>query len=64
MIINHTKRPVKFYEKGNVNERVLQPNERMLYTWQNPTGDRLIWWSDGDKSVENDLRRDGLNQME
>lgn len=36
----------------------------MLYTWENPAGERLIWWSDGDKSVENDLRRDGLNQME
>lgn len=62
-IINHTRRPVSFYEKGNVNERILKSNEEMLYTWQNPAGDRLIWWQDGDKTIENDLRRDGLGEM-
>lgn len=63
MIINHTDRLVRFFEKGNVNERQVKPSEKMLYTWQNPAGDRLIIWNDGEKTVENDLRRDGINQI-
>lgn len=40
--------------------RTLNPSEKMLYTWADPAGDRLILWNDGDKHVENDLRRDGI----
>lgn len=40
--------------------RTLNPLEKMLYTWADPAGDRIILWSDGDKHVENDLRRDGV----
>lgn len=54
---------MKFWEKGNVNERVLQPFEKMLYTWQDPAGDRLILWDDGDETIENDLRRDGIKPI-
>lgn len=32
----------------------------MLYTWADPAGDRMILWNDGDKQIENDLRRDGV----
>lgn len=63
LIINHTDQLVKFCEKGNVNERVLQPYEKMLYTWQDPAGDRLILWDDGDETIENDLRRDGIKPI-
>lgn len=63
LIINHTDQLVKFWEKGNVNERVLQPYEKMLYTWQDPAGDRLILWDDGDETIENDLRRDGIKPI-
>lgn len=63
LIINHTSKPISFWEKGNVNERLLQPYEKMLYTWADPAGDRLILWDDGEKPVENDLRRDGINQL-
>lgn len=54
---------LKFWEKGNVNERVLQPFEKMLYTWQDPAGDRIILWDDGDDTIENDLRRDGIQRI-
>lgn len=63
LIINHTNQAVQFWEKGNVNERILKPFERMLYTWQDPAGDRLILWNDGDDAVENDLRRDGIKPI-
>lgn len=63
MVINHTNQVVKFWEKGNVNERILRPLEKMLYTWQDPAGDRVILWDDGDDTVENDLRRDGIKPI-
>ena len=44
--------------------RVLRPKQKMLYTWLNPAGDRAIVWNNGPKeTVENDLRRDGINQI-
>ncbi len=30
----------------------------MLYTWADPAGDRIVMWKEGDKQVENYLRRD------
>lgn len=35
----------------------------MLYTWADPAGPRCILWDEGDKHIENDLRRDGINQL-
>lgn len=63
LIINHTDQNVTFWEKGNVNERILRPFEQMLYTWQDPAGDRLILWDDGHETIENDLRRDGIKPI-
>lgn len=63
LLINHTKQLVRFWEKGNVNERQLKPLERMLYTWEDPAGDRVILWDHGEKHVENDLRRDGIDEF-
>lgn len=58
LIINHTNEMIKFWEKGNINEMRLQPFDHMLYTWQDPAGDRVILWDDGDDTIENELRRD------
>lgn len=60
LIINNTNQRISFWEKGNVNERSLNPSEKVLYTWSDPAGDRILLWNDGDKHVENDLRRDGV----
>lgn len=64
LIINHTDRLVKFWENGNEQDRQLKPMEKMLYTWENPAGDRVILWDENGKTVENDLRRDGINQVQ
>ncbi|GAB0096265.1 Vacuolar protein sorting-associated protein 13 [Sergentomyia squamirostris] len=64
MIINHTDEVMSFWEKGNVNERMLKPNEKMLYTWADPAGDRIIYWNNGVKEkIENDLQRDGVGSF-
>lgn len=63
LIINHTNETVKFWEKGNVNERCLEPFKQMLYTWQDPAGDRIVLWGEGDDTIENDLRRDGIKPI-
>lgn len=63
LVINHTDQAVRFWEKGNVNERILKPYEKMLYTWQDPAGERkILWTGDDDEAVENDLRRDGIGK--
>lgn len=46
-----------------MNERRLQSFEQMLYTWQDPAGDRVILWDEGDDTIENDLRRDGIKPI-
>ncbi|XP_037905174.1 vacuolar protein sorting-associated protein 13 isoform X4 [Hermetia illucens] len=61
LIINHTNHEVSFWEKGNVNKRILKPKQKMLYTWSDPAGDRVILWDSGKDNVENDLRRDGVD---
>lgn len=63
LIINHTNHPISFWEKGNVNERQLKSYETMLYTWADPAGPRVILWDKDDKQVENDLRRDGSDEL-
>lgn len=64
MIINHTAEQITFYEKGNVNARVLEPFQKMFYTWVDPAGERKITWNNsGKNSIENDLRRDGVDEF-
>lgn len=64
LIINCTDENITFWEKGNVNGRVLSPQKMMYYTWVDPAGERRISWKNAGKgSVENDLRRDGVDQF-
>ncbi|XP_055701182.1 intermembrane lipid transfer protein Vps13 isoform X2 [Phlebotomus papatasi] len=64
LIINHTDSSMSFWERGNVNERILKPNEKMMYTWADPAGDRVIYWNNGPKEkIENDLQRDGVGSF-
>lgn len=64
LIINHTEEQITFWEKGNVNARVLQPFQKMFYTWIDPAGERKITWNNSGKSnIENDLRRDGVDEF-
>jgi vacuolar protein sorting-associated protein 13A/C len=62
LIMNFTDELITFWEKGNVNGRVLKPQQMMYYTWVDPAGDRVITWKNvGKNNVENDLRRDGVD---
>lgn len=62
--MNHTDEFITFWEKGNVNGRVLKPHEMIYYTWNDPAGERKITWKNMNRpNAENDLRRDGVDQF-
>lgn len=64
LILNCTEETICFWEKGNVNSRVVKPQQMMYYTWVDPAGERIITWKNvGKNNVENDLRRDGVDQF-
>lgn len=64
LIMNHTDESITFWEKGNVNGRVLKPQQMIYYTWQDPAGERKITWHNMNRTnIENDLRRDGVDQF-
>jgi vacuolar protein sorting-associated protein 13A/C len=63
LIINHTTKDITFWEKGNINARLLRPNEMMLYAWINPVGEKQLTWNNGRNKIENDLRKDGLEKF-
>ncbi|TMW41535.1 hypothetical protein DOY81_013386, partial [Sarcophaga bullata] len=58
LLINHTNTPVFYVEKGVDNKMVLQPQQKVLYTWSNPAGERILVF--GENALESDLRRDGI----
>jgi vacuolar protein sorting-associated protein 13A/C len=64
LIINCTDESITFWEKGNVNGRLLRPQQLTYYTWVDPAGERIITWKNvGKNNVENDLRRDGVDEF-
>lgn len=64
LIMNCTEESITFWEKGNVNGRVLMPMQMIYYTWVDPAGERIITWKNvGKNNIENDLRRDGVDQF-
>ncbi|EAT37516.1 AAEL010508-PA [Aedes aegypti] len=65
MLINHTVEEFAFKEKGDVNGKILMPNQMVLHTWVNPAGERKIVWDSGSKlvSIDNDLRRDDISEF-
>lgn len=63
LIVNEMAVPMTYWEKGNVNKRVLMPKSKILYTWADPCGERTLCWNNGKNVAENDLRRDGIDQF-
>lgn len=64
LIINHTKYDMTLWEKESVNMKKLTAKHRMLHTWENPTGPRLLLWeTEKKKELEDDLRKDGLGEF-
>ncbi|XP_055373962.1 intermembrane lipid transfer protein Vps13 [Condylostylus longicornis] len=63
LLINHTNSSIIYWEKKDVNRSSLDPNEKVLLTWGNPSGERIIVWQDGKHEIESDLRRDGVGKF-
>ncbi|OAD52957.1 Vacuolar protein sorting-associated protein 13A, partial [Eufriesea mexicana] len=65
LIINHTPYTINFWEKGSLNVRAVQTNNRMFYTWENPAGSRRLVWEDNNKKeIEETLRKDTLGAFQ
>lgn len=55
---------LSLWEKESVNVKHLKKKHRLLHTWENPTGPRLLLWETGKKKeIEDDLRKDGLGEF-
>ncbi|CAH0407407.1 unnamed protein product [Chilo suppressalis] len=64
LLVNFTQLAVTVYEKENVNVKKIPPMNKMLFTWDNPAGPRvLIFESHKRKEIENDLRQDGIGEF-
>lgn len=64
LIINHTPHQMNFWEKETVQIRKLYPSHSFLYTWENPSGPRVLVWDIGhNKEQEDDLRKDGVGEF-
>ncbi|KAI4459978.1 vacuolar protein sorting-associated protein vps13 [Holotrichia oblita] len=63
LIINHTKDTLNIWEKETVQLRKLEAGYKFFYTWENPSGDRVLVWEAGyKKEIEDDLRKDGCGE--
>ncbi|XP_018574731.1 vacuolar protein sorting-associated protein 13 isoform X2 [Anoplophora glabripennis] len=63
LLINHTDSPITFWEKESVQKRILGSKHSLLYTWENPSGPRLIVWDKGNnKELVEDLRKDACGE--
>uniref|UniRef100_A0A2M4CVW7 Putative vacuolar protein n=1 Tax=Anopheles darlingi TaxID=43151 RepID=A0A2M4CVW7_ANODA len=65
LLMNHTTEPFEFKEKGDINPKLIMPNQMVLHTWSDPAGERKIMWESGSKAqnIENDLRCDGISEF-
>ncbi|XP_047984362.1 LOW QUALITY PROTEIN: vacuolar protein sorting-associated protein 13-like [Leguminivora glycinivorella] len=64
LLINYCPYTVTVYEKENVNSKKIGSMQKMLYTWDNPAGPRvLIFAGHNKKEIENDLRQDGIGEF-
>ncbi|XP_056003796.1 intermembrane lipid transfer protein VPS13A-like isoform X2 [Ostrea edulis] len=65
LMINSTDcTTVKFNQSGEKSAHVLEPNETVLYTWENAVGKRELEWSSGEiKSQKTDLIQDGTGSF-
>ncbi|XP_021940255.1 vacuolar protein sorting-associated protein 13 isoform X3 [Zootermopsis nevadensis] len=65
LILNHTNDALSLWEKGSNNIITLQPRERLLYAWENPTGSHCVVWNAGKKKeITDELRKDGIGECQ
>ncbi|XP_071943585.1 intermembrane lipid transfer protein VPS13A-like isoform X2 [Antedon mediterranea] len=62
-LVNTTDYDVKYNQQGVNDESSLGPNECILYTWQVPTKDRQLVLKVADKTLKNDLVKDGIGEI-
>ncbi|XP_013171259.1 PREDICTED: vacuolar protein sorting-associated protein 13A isoform X1 [Papilio xuthus] len=64
LLVNFSPHPIVVYERENVNVKKIPPMHRMLFTWDNPAGPRMLIF-EGHKKTEiyNDLRKDGIGEF-
>lgn len=65
LVINHTRDDMNFWEKQSTKIKIVKKKHSMLYTWENPSGPRILTWETGNKQeMENDLRKDGVGEYD
>ncbi|XP_036365427.1 vacuolar protein sorting-associated protein 13A [Octopus sinensis] len=65
LLVNHTDRcSVQFSQKDVKTTHMLGSEQAMLYTWENPSGNReLIWTCGTTKELKNNLTQDGIGEF-
>ncbi|XP_013138688.1 PREDICTED: vacuolar protein sorting-associated protein 13C [Papilio polytes] len=64
LLVNFSPHPIVVYERENVNVKKIPPMHRMLFTWDNPAGPRILVFEGHKKSeIYNDLRKDGIGEF-
>lgn len=61
LFVNHTTHTITYREKGSTILYSIQPLQKILFTWNDPAGDKILYF--GKNEVENDLRRDGIGEV-
>ncbi|XP_033127425.1 vacuolar protein sorting-associated protein 13A-like [Anneissia japonica] len=62
-LVNTTEYEVQYNQQGVADVSPLGPGECILYTWQVPTRDRQLVLKIADKTIKNDLVKDGIGEI-
>ncbi|XP_022258714.1 vacuolar protein sorting-associated protein 13C-like [Limulus polyphemus] len=63
-LVNHTDSfTVKYSQCGKKEKQQLEPQHCILYTWEDPMGEKKLAWSCGQKLYENNLIQDGIGEF-
>ncbi|KAJ8937448.1 hypothetical protein NQ314_011837 [Rhamnusium bicolor] len=64
LLVNHTDCIITFWEKDSIQKRSLLPKNSILYTWENPSGPRMVAWDKGKHAeILSDLRKDDFGEF-
>lgn len=61
LIINHTSKPITYYEKNTNIEYTLDPLHTNMFAWEDPTGPKILIF--GKDKQETDLKRDEIGNV-
>ncbi|XP_071444778.1 intermembrane lipid transfer protein Vps13 isoform X2 [Hetaerina americana] len=64
LILNHLSRPVELWEKDRNDIWSVKPGEASLFTWSDPSGERMLCWKNANgKDVSDSLIEDSLSEL-